>query len=484
MIPDSLLKWLPIAAFTLGLVLAVPRLPQPLGPEEADAQGEFSALRAQEWVARIATAPRPSGSARHAEVLDLLEGELGSLGFEVERQGSPLQNLVARAPGAGLGGLWLVAHSDSVRAGPGAADDGLGLAVALEAARVLGGRRRLPEVNVLFTDAEEQGLLGARAFVAEYPEPRVVLNLEARGTEGPVFMFQSAGPVLEKWQKSRCTAQSTSLARAVYDLLPNDTDFTIFRAAGAVGYDFALIHGAENYHTPKDSPDRLDPRSIQQLGDCVVRLGRVWGEAEAVRTESTAGMDSVWFQLFGRTLVFHPWVIQVLITTMFVIIARPFRRGVWYWLGALPLCFGIGLGGQFLLARQPVFYEGVAEMPGAEPIYLGAWALGLAMTALLARGTRRTGWLFGQISFATVMVAAWPQVAYVLIPGAWAAVAEYRGWRWAQVGASFLAGLILGPLVLALGPALTTRMLPVLCVAPILLLGWLGPLASREPKQF
>lgn len=480
-------KWLPLMAFGLGLLLSLPRLPAPLSVAEADVQGSFSGLGAHEWVRRIATEARPSGSPRHAAVLELLETELSALGFEVQRQGSPLQNLVARAPGADLGGLWLVAHTDSVRAGPGAADDGLGLAVALEAARVLSRGGLSPNLHVLFTDSEERGLLGARAFVAEHAEARVVLNLEARGTNGPVFMFQAAGPVMDTWSTSPCQAQSTSLARAVYELLPNDTDFTVFRASGAWGHDFALIHGAENYHTPKDTPENLDPRSVQQLGDCVVGLGREWlerlEEEEAVRTRSSAGVDSVWFQLFGRTLVLPPWLIQLLALTMVLGLQRSSRWGTLLWLGALPLTFGIGLAALKLLTRLPIFYEGVAEMPGAAPIYAGAWALGLGMTALVARGTRRSGWLLGGVLVAAAMAGAWPQVGYVLLPGAWAAIAELRGWRWMQVGASFLAGLILGPLMLALGAALTTRMLPVLCVAPILLLWWLGPTRSPEPEQ-
>ena len=36
-----------------------------------------------------------------------------------------------------------------------------------------------------------------------------------------------------------------------------------------------------------------------------------------------------------------------------------------------------------------------------------------------------------------------------------------------------LAGLLLAPVLYALFPALTTRMTPVLCTVPVLLLGWL-----------
>src|SRR5690606_20320981 len=93
------------------------------------------------------------------------------------------------------GALALAAHYDSVPAGPGAGDDGAGVAALLEIARVL-VREPPPRRSVWlwFTDGEEMGLLGARALVSE-PElianVEVVVNLEARGTSGPSLMFES-----------------------------------------------------------------------------------------------------------------------------------------------------------------------------------------------------------------------------------------------------------------------------------------------------
>ena len=207
----------------------------------------------------------------HARVLDALEGELAALGLPVRREGTGPVNLVA---GSGPGGIWLVAHSDSVRGAPGAADDGFGLGVALEAARTL---RDVRDLHVLVTDGEEAGLLGAKAHVvAAGRTPRLVLNLEARGATGPVYMFQvsgAPGPLLDAWRAAGCTAQTSSLAAWVYRLLPNDTDFTVLRRANWTGYDFALLHDSWRYHTPDDVPEGLSAASVQQAGDCV-EIGR------------------------------------------------------------------------------------------------------------------------------------------------------------------------------------------------------------------
>ena len=51
-----------------------------------------------------------------------------------------VSNIIAIRPGRRSEAIGLLSHYDSVPAGPGAADDGLGVAVSLEAARVLAAR--------------------------------------------------------------------------------------------------------------------------------------------------------------------------------------------------------------------------------------------------------------------------------------------------------------------------------------------------------
>lgn len=489
-----------LLAACLGATLNWPRLPVAAG---IDAPPErFSAARALRHVGAWANAPRPAGSRRHAEVVDSIETELHSLGFEVERQTiGPLINLVASAPGDGPGGVWLVAHSDSVAAGPGAADDGLGLGVLVETTRALSLDGPRHGLHVLITDGEEAGLLGASAFVAAAPRaPRVAINVEARGTEGPAYMFQTAGDsaqVLDAWERSGCDAQATSLARTVYDQLPNDTDFTVLREAGWWGYDFALLGGAWRYHTPEDTPENLDPRSVQQVGDCVLGLATAWvgrvgevGSGDEFRSPPRIWPEApmAYAQVLGRTVVAPGWVVSALGVAPALLLPRPDGRALrglaalLAGLGATAAASALVLGAAVFL--WPGFTVPTAEIPGPRPLYFAAFFLGLA-GCWLGRRLSAGGW--GPdgpaILLASIVACVSPLAGYILLPGAWVAGLRLRGFQRTAMLPAFIAGLCLGPLYSAIYPALTTRMLPVLAVLPVLTLGWLFTRPAAKPAE-
>ena len=133
---------------------------------------------------------------------------------------------------------------------------------------------------MLFTDAEEQGLLGAKAFADSHaagdPNRVVVLNLDARGVTGPVLMFEMAGSGLTGALRSS-GAISNSLAVRLYQLTPNTTDLTMLRDAGMRGLNFAFIDGVEHYHTAHDDLAHLDGRSTQAMGDGILAATHTLG---------------------------------------------------------------------------------------------------------------------------------------------------------------------------------------------------------------
>lgn len=254
---------------------------------------EFSAERALSFLRRVLGdgEPHPGGVVAHLRVRERLLLELRGLGYVPEVQETLVRaaggriavarNVVVRArEGAGKT-ILLCAHYDSVGAGPGAADDGSGVACLLEIARAL---RAAPvgerPVMLLFTDVEEAGLLGASAFVEQHPaaaEVGVVINLEARGTSGPSMLFETSGPnagLIEAFARSAARPWTTSVAELVYKNMPNDTDLSVFRAAGIAGYNFAFIGGLSRYHTALDDLAHLDPRSVQHQGDNALALLR------------------------------------------------------------------------------------------------------------------------------------------------------------------------------------------------------------------
>lgn len=485
-----------LAAALLAGAAAWPRLPD-VTPADAPLD-VFSAERALVHIRAWAAAPRPSGSKAHAAVIVGAEAELSRLGFSVEREHvsgkRPLTNVVAHAPewdrdDIAQTGVWLVAHTDTVPESPGAADDGLGLGVVMEAARALSAEGAPPNLHVLLTDGEELGLHGAIAHVQGRvgAAPRVVLNVEARGTEGPAYMFQLAGAstaLLDVWNESRCRAQATSLARAVYDVLPNDTDFSVFRRAGFWGYDFALIGGAHRYHSPEDTPENLDPRSVQQVGGCVVGLARGWlGRSVASEAPEVA---PVYFQVPGGTFVGPPWGVRALAIGALLALPRPrgwrALAGGAAWIGALvsSLVAGFALLG-VALATRPDFWERDAEMAGAGGWYVAAAVTGSVVTSAAARFARHPvsawGWHATIVTLSAIAALGAPTSGYVLLPGALASALIARGRPGLAVIPAAASGILLTPVLYAIFPALTTRLLPVLAVVPVLTLGWLlGPL--------
>jgi acetylornithine deacetylase/succinyl-diaminopimelate desuccinylase-like protein len=163
-----------------SVVLAVVALASPR-TLATDASG-FDVARAMRHLEVLATEPRPVGSPGHEKARKYLLEELAKLGLEPTEQAtqfaarlagnvfsSDIRNVMGRLRGARGGGpaVLLVAHYDAVPQAPGASDDGSGVVTLLETARVLRAGPRLDnDVLFLFTDAEENGMLGAQAFVA------------------------------------------------------------------------------------------------------------------------------------------------------------------------------------------------------------------------------------------------------------------------------------------------------------------------------
>jgi hypothetical protein len=311
------------------------------------AASEFSAERAMSDVRGLTASglPHPIGSEDHARARAYVEERLRALGLEPEVQRAnachkgrcaDVENVIARLPGREPGpALMLAAHYDSVPSGPGAADDGAGVATILEVLRALrAGPPPRRTVIALIDDGEEKGLLGARAFVAEHPlaaEVSVVLNFEARGTAGQAGMFETsegAGWLVDVFAGVVEEPAASSLIYAAYKRLPNDTDLTVFKAAGKQGMNFAFADRVWDYHTARDTAERLDPRSLQHMGDQALAVTRALIAADAL---APAGRDAVYFDLFSRALVTYPasWGTPLAIVAVLVgaaALARALRR--------------------------------------------------------------------------------------------------------------------------------------------------------------
>jgi len=80
-----------------------------------------------------------------------------------------IRNVVATIGPAEGRHLLLVSHYDSTPTGPGASDDGIGVASMIEVAALMRGQALKRPVTFLFDEGEEAGLIGARAFLERDP---------------------------------------------------------------------------------------------------------------------------------------------------------------------------------------------------------------------------------------------------------------------------------------------------------------------------
>ena len=229
-----------------------------------------------------------------------------------------IENLLAVIPGASPKGILLVAHYDSRghigRTGElgrsyGAADDGYGLAVLLEIARLYGGRNLENSIYILATDGEETGLYGAAMAAQEafMDDINFVVNIEARGVDGAAYMFETSGDnaaVIDFYQNAGLPV-SYSIATAVYSVMPNMTDFTEFVAVGATGVNFAVLKGLAYYHTPHDEYINIDLSSIQHYGEQIVPLVEtfVTDPSYASPDALASDQDAVFFTILPGWLV-------------------------------------------------------------------------------------------------------------------------------------------------------------------------------------
>ncbi|HEY6175760.1 MAG TPA: M20/M25/M40 family metallo-hydrolase, partial [Kofleriaceae bacterium] len=310
-------------------------------PAPGDApEDQFSATRAITTLHAVSLdEPHPVGTSAHDTVRDRVAAALRALDYTVDIQHTfacnaaatcgDVDNVIARRGGQGratTGGKAVViaAHYDSVPAGPGASDDGTGMATALEIARAIRRDNLANPVVFLIDDGEESGLLGAEGFVADAQrsaDAAFFINLEARGTSGTPYLFETSReqrwlvPVLARALPHPVT---TSLFATIYDQLPNDTDLTVFKRAeqpgpeagplgsmtrGHAGINFAYIGDGTQYHTPLDNFADVDPGSVQRRGDQALAMVRAFGGANLA--EAAPG-GAVWFDVFAAFLVWWP----------------------------------------------------------------------------------------------------------------------------------------------------------------------------------
>lgn len=310
---------------------------------------EFSAGRAEATLARVLgpEIPHPVSSDENANVRARILKEFAALGVKTTTYTAftcnvwrgfrfipcaTVTDIIAEvAPGQGKA-IVLLAHYDSVPAGPGASDDESGTAIVLETARALKARgsKSLHPVIAVITDGEEAGLLGANAFL-ENPALKarvgVVVNVEARGTRGRSLLFQTSpgdSKLIDLYAKNLSFYATSSLYAEIYRLLPNDTDLTLFIKQGFTSFNFAFSENVADYHTPLDKRSNLSPLTLQEQGENMLGVASA---LEQTDYDGLKGSDGVYLDIFGAWLSRMPksWALPLALLTFVLMLGAAFR---------------------------------------------------------------------------------------------------------------------------------------------------------------
>ena len=356
-----LLAWLPGLAAALAIIAAMSLFLLP-APKSADSDPTgFSADHAKQLIDTFADEPHSVlHTEAHARSRDEIVTMFKDLGYQPEIHSDPMplseatntsqyseagldalarlntENIVVRVPGKTDDTMMLTAHYDSAvdfektadgrwdlkpGVSSGASDDGYGVATIIETLRAIKADGRTPERSLLIviTDAEELNLLGAMNEMlhhrADYDNVDLIVNIEARGTSGPAVMFETSdtnASATEFFLKNAPRPFATSLMPAVYRMMPNGTDLSIYLKEGFTGLNFASIGNSENYHTASDSPAYSDLTSLQHYGDQVLGLARAWSFDQDT-PKLTDDQDRVFFPVFSGFTVHYPATVGVIL---------------------------------------------------------------------------------------------------------------------------------------------------------------------------
>ena len=290
---------------------------------------EFSTQRALNQLKQISKKPHYIGTDEHKNVKTYLIKELKDLGLDVQTQeqvainkkwrgATVAQNIIARIKGKQNGkALLLLSHYDSaVHSSLGASDDGSGVVTILESIRAFMAKNKQPnnDIIILFSDAEEVGLLGASAFVNHHQWAKdvgLVINFEARGSGGPSYMLLETNGGNKKLitafiQSHPAHPIGNSLMYSIYKMLPNDTDLTVFREESNInGFNFAFIDDHFDYHTSQDSYKNLNKNSLKHQGEYLMALLNLFSDYDLNSLNDKA--DNVYFNFSNLMMISYPF---------------------------------------------------------------------------------------------------------------------------------------------------------------------------------
>jgi len=241
-------------------------------------------------------------------------------------------NIIAKKPGRNPteGSILLGAHYDTVPGSAGASDNGSGVAVLLEVARLLQDWQTERSLELAFFDLEEIGLHGSFAFASDqnlvadlrgaivvdmvgyacyeagcqdYPSQLPIQPPSDRGDFVAVIGDTEHLPLLEVFQMETAadlppvyTLPVPFKGLLIPDTLRSDHASFWYQGIGAVLVTDTGNLRSPHYHQPSDTPQSIDRAffisSAQRIADATVTLLESQGslETNSIRTDENLGM--------------------------------------------------------------------------------------------------------------------------------------------------------------------------------------------------
>jgi hypothetical protein len=235
---------------------------------------------------------RETGTPGDRAMADFVVAQLTKLGLHVTQQTFPLPkggtstNIIGAPEGFDANKPYLIVggHRDSLR-GPGANDNGTGIAVALDVARALSVRpARLPVLFVAFgaeevePDANHSHHVGSKAYVAAMPDAArrnlvSFVNLDMVGWGTEIHCPRMVTGTTEGADRCARVARELQIP-AVEEVQPNYSDHGTFILANM---DAAWIWAGDDlccYHSPRDTMARVKPDEVDRAGRLALALLR------------------------------------------------------------------------------------------------------------------------------------------------------------------------------------------------------------------
>jgi hypothetical protein len=246
------------------------------------------------------------GTDALAAAADWIETRYRSLGYtnitrqDVRFRTTTLQNVIVTKPGSVAPNRFLLlsGHYDTA-VGPGVNDNGSGVAVMLEVARVLADVETGLSLRFANFTGEEVGLVGSRAYLSEIVVPEamdiaLVLNIdEVGGVVGApntiITCERDERPPTENNAASAAYTDSLAALTRAYTSLDTrvahawGSDYLPFQSAGYVITGFYETNRSPYPHTRDDLLINLDPEYVTQVARATVAAALHFARADTAR---------------------------------------------------------------------------------------------------------------------------------------------------------------------------------------------------------